>query len=99
MLMDPRSPAGRDAGWRSHLYPAAPSSLLERMWQATFTVDGARRAGAAGDGLLLSRTQPRPKDQPHLTLADDPESDDRRLSGSPAAPVAIRASSPHAPSS
>ncbi|MFJ4036837.1 hypothetical protein ACIPVB_02020 [Microbacterium sp. NPDC090007] len=40
------------------LNPAAPH-LGDRLWQATFSVDGGRRAGAAGDGLLLSRTQPR----------------------------------------
>ena len=45
-------------------------SLVERIWQATFTVDGARRAGAAGDGLMLSRTQPRPADAPDLSLAE-----------------------------
>jgi putative FMN-dependent luciferase-like monooxygenase len=50
------------------LYPANPH-LARRMWQASFTVDGARRAGAAGDGLLLSRTQPRPAHAPDLTLA------------------------------
>ena len=42
----------------------------ERVWQATFTVDGARRAGAAGDGLMLSRTQPRPAERPDLSLAE-----------------------------
>ena len=31
---------------------------------------GARRAGAAGDGLMLSRTQPRPADAPDLSLAE-----------------------------
>jgi len=51
------------------LYPAAPQ-LAERIWQATFTVDGARRAGAAGDGLLLSRTQPRPASAPTLSLPE-----------------------------
>jgi putative FMN-dependent luciferase-like monooxygenase len=40
------------------LYPSSPT-LVDRIWQATFTVDGSRRAGAAGDGLMLSRTQPR----------------------------------------
>lgn len=40
------------------LNPPAPH-LGGRLWQATFSVDGGRRAGAAGDGLLLSRTQPR----------------------------------------
>lgn len=62
--------AGHTLPGGDHLYPAAPASLADRMWQATFTVEGARRAGAAGDGLLLSRTQPRPKDQPNQTLAD-----------------------------
>ncbi|MCM3503049.1 putative FMN-dependent luciferase-like monooxygenase [Microbacterium sp. P26] len=40
------------------LNPAAPH-LGGRLWQATFSVEGGRRAGSAGDGLLLSRTQPR----------------------------------------
>lgn len=40
------------------LNPAAPH-LGGRLWQATFSVEGGRRAGLAGDGLLLSRTQPR----------------------------------------
>ena len=51
------------------LYPNSPT-LLERIWQATFTVEGARRAGIAGDGLMLSRTQPRAPNQPDATLAD-----------------------------
>ncbi|MDQ1593921.1 MAG: hypothetical protein QOH40_477, partial [Arthrobacter pascens] len=40
------------------LYPAAPQ-LLDRLWQATFSVSGGERAGRAGDGVMLSRTQPR----------------------------------------
>ena len=51
------------------LYPSSPT-LVERIWQATFTVAGARRAGAAGDGLMLSRTQPRPPEAPRASLAD-----------------------------
>jgi putative FMN-dependent luciferase-like monooxygenase len=51
------------------LYPQSPG-LADRIWQATFSVEGARRAGEAGDGLMLSRTQPRPKDAPRATLAD-----------------------------
>jgi putative FMN-dependent luciferase-like monooxygenase len=51
------------------LYPNSPT-LVDRIWQATFTVDGARRAGLAGDGLMLSRTQPRNPSQPDATLAD-----------------------------
>ena len=61
--------AGRPLAGGDTLYPANPR-LVDRMWQATFGVDGARRAGAAGDGLMLSRTQPRPPDAPHLSLAE-----------------------------
>jgi putative FMN-dependent luciferase-like monooxygenase len=61
--------AGRPLPGGDRLYPATPH-LVDRIWQATFTVDGARRAGAAGDGLMLSRAQPRPADAPHLSLAD-----------------------------
>lgn len=49
------------------LYPADPS-LADRIWQATFSAEGGRIAGAAGDGLLLSRTQPRPDDRPDMTI-------------------------------
>jgi putative FMN-dependent luciferase-like monooxygenase len=62
--------AGRPLpGGGDRLYPTNPS-LVERLWQATFSVDGARRAGAAGDGLMLSRTQPRPPDAPRRPLAE-----------------------------
>jgi putative FMN-dependent luciferase-like monooxygenase len=56
-------------GGRNRLYPAA-SDLPDRIWQASFSVSGATRAGQAGDGLMLSRTQPRPPDRPDATLAD-----------------------------
>ena len=61
--------AGRPLPGGDRLYPANPR-LVERVWQATLTVDGARRAGAAGDGLMLSRTQPRPANAPGLSLAE-----------------------------
>jgi len=61
--------AGRPLLGGDRLYPPNPN-LVDRVWQATFNVDGARRAGAAGDGLMLSRTQPRPADRPHLLLSD-----------------------------
>lgn len=51
------------------LYPSSPT-LVDRVWQATFTVSGARRAGLAGDGLMLSRTQPRSPEAPQASLAD-----------------------------
>ena len=61
--------AGRPLLGGDRLYPPNPG-LADRVWQATFTVEGARRAGAAGDGLMLSRTQPRPAEAPHLSLPD-----------------------------
>jgi putative FMN-dependent luciferase-like monooxygenase len=62
--------AGRPLpGGVDRLYPPNPS-LGDRVWQATFSVDGARRAGAAGDGLMLSRTQPRPANAPDLSLVE-----------------------------
>lgn len=51
----------------NHLYPSS-KSILDRIWQATFSVEGGRRAGEAGDGLLLSRTQPRPANTPNAPL-------------------------------
>ena len=51
--------AGGDIrGTGSVAYPPA-GDLGRRIWQATFSAGGAVAAGAAGDGLLLSRTQPR----------------------------------------
>ncbi len=65
----------RDA-WAGHalpggnrLYPNAPH-LLDMIWLATFSVGGARLAGLSGDGLMLSRTQPRPAESPDATLDD-----------------------------
>jgi len=61
--------AGRPLPGGDRLYPVNPP-LVDRIWQATFTIEGARRAGAAGDGLLLSRTQPRPASAPKLSLSE-----------------------------
>jgi putative FMN-dependent luciferase-like monooxygenase len=61
--------SGRPLPGGDRLYPSNPG-LVDRVWQATFSVEGARRAGAAGDGLMLSRTQPRPAAAPHLSLPD-----------------------------
>ncbi|MGK9219489.1 MULTISPECIES: putative FMN-dependent luciferase-like monooxygenase [unclassified Microbacterium] len=47
-------------GTASRMYPDG-GDLARRLWQATFSVDGGRRAGERGDGLMLSRTQPRPE--------------------------------------
>ena len=51
------------------LYPTRPS-LLDRIWQATFSAEGSARAGADGDGLMLSRTQPRSKEAPNASLPE-----------------------------
>lgn len=51
------------------VYPVRPE-IDRRIWQATFSVAGAIRAGKVGDGLLLSRTQPRPKEAPGASLAE-----------------------------
>ena len=61
--------AGRSLPGGDRLYPTSPR-LLERIWQASFSVAGGERAGRAGDGLMLSRTQPRTPESPHASLAD-----------------------------
>ncbi|RDI56328.1 putative FMN-dependent luciferase-like monooxygenase [Microvirga subterranea] len=61
--------AGRALEGGDTLYPTAPH-LNDRVWQATFSTWGGIRAGKAGDGLMLSRTQPRPKENPRATLAE-----------------------------
>jgi putative FMN-dependent luciferase-like monooxygenase len=61
--------AGRPLAGGDRLYPARPA-LLDRLWYATFSVHGARRAGALGAGMLLSRTQPRPPHAPDARLAE-----------------------------
>lgn len=61
--------AGQPLPGGDRLYPSSPK-LLDRIWQATFSVAGGERAGRAGDGLMLSRTQPRTPQAPHATLAD-----------------------------
>lgn len=61
--------AGQPLAGGDTLYPAA-RQLLGRIWQATFSVAGGSRAGQAGDGLMLSRTQPRTDEAPDATLAE-----------------------------
>lgn len=64
-----RALRGEALGGGNQLYPPA-GNLDRRVWQATFSVPGGARAGEAGDGLLLSRTQPRPEGRPALPLAE-----------------------------
>ncbi|MCC7370399.1 MAG: LLM class flavin-dependent oxidoreductase [Chloroflexi bacterium] len=42
-------------GTTAVMYPTAPS-LVDRIWEATFSVDGGGRIGKNGSGLLLART-------------------------------------------
>lgn len=58
--------AGRQLAGGDTLYPSG-SQLPGRIWQATFSVSGGTCAGEAGDGLMLSRTQPRPEHAPHAS--------------------------------
>ncbi|MGN8027158.1 putative FMN-dependent luciferase-like monooxygenase [Microbacterium sp. 22242] len=51
------------------LYPAAPG-LLDTLWQATFSPEGATRIGAAGSGLMLSKSQPHTVGSGVTALAD-----------------------------
>ncbi|GGS75003.1 luciferase [Planobispora rosea] len=64
-----RAWSGEDLGGGNRLHPPAPR-LTGAVWEATFSVSGGARAGRAGNGLMLSRTQPRPADRPQLTLAE-----------------------------
>jgi putative FMN-dependent luciferase-like monooxygenase len=58
---------GRALPGGDRLYPLNPG-LADRIWQATFSIEGAQRAGHAGDGLMLSRNQPRPHGPGRLSL-------------------------------
>lgn len=59
--------AGEDLLGGNRLYPNAPH-LLRRFWMATFSPFGGKLAGEKGDGLMLSRTQPRPADNLYASL-------------------------------
>jgi putative FMN-dependent luciferase-like monooxygenase len=59
--------AGRPLPGGDTLYPVNPG-LADRIWQATFSVEGAQRAGRAGDGLMLSRNQPREQGPGRMSL-------------------------------
>lgn len=61
--------AGQPLPGGDRLYPSG-QALLNRFWQATFSAAGGTRAGQAGDGLMLSRTQPRTAEAPKATLAE-----------------------------
>ncbi len=58
---------GQELAGGNRLYPA-PGDLIERIWEATFSVEGGARAGRGGFGLLLSRTQPRAHDDPRSSV-------------------------------
>ena len=58
---------GRPLPGGDSLYPVNPG-LADRIWQAVRSVEGAQRAGRAGDGLMLSRNQPREAGPGRLSL-------------------------------
>jgi len=62
--------SGRPLAGGDRLYPANPA-LADRIWQATFSIEGARRAGRDGDGLMLSRNQPRDPGAPRRLALDE----------------------------
>jgi putative FMN-dependent luciferase-like monooxygenase len=51
------------------LYPPAPQ-LVDTIWEATFSAGGAQRIGSEGNGLMLSRTQPRREYTGHGSAGD-----------------------------
>jgi putative FMN-dependent luciferase-like monooxygenase len=51
------------------LYPPAPD-LVDTLWEATFSAGGAQRIGSEGNGLMLSRTQPRREYTGHGSAGD-----------------------------
>ncbi|MGO3886128.1 MAG: putative FMN-dependent luciferase-like monooxygenase, partial [Mycetocola sp.] len=61
--------SGDSVGGDNRLYPAG-GTLADRIWFATFSAPLAVRAGREGRGLQLSRTQPRPAEQPTAQLWD-----------------------------
>ncbi|MBV9861078.1 MAG: putative FMN-dependent luciferase-like monooxygenase [Alphaproteobacteria bacterium] len=64
-----RAWTGQELPGGDRLYPTN-HGLADRVWQATFSVSGGARAGADGDGIMLSRTQPRPADKPGMTIEE-----------------------------
>ena len=60
-----------EGSWRRQSdVSAGPQVSSTAFGRRRSSVEGGRRAGAAGDGLMLSRTQPRPAEAPHASLAD-----------------------------
>src|SRR5699024_12153693 len=50
--------AGEPLGEAGLVMQPVAEGLSTRIWQATFSENGATRAAQAGDGLMLSRIQP-----------------------------------------
>ena len=65
------------------LYPPAPQ-LAETLWEATFSAGGAARIGAEGNGLMLSRTQPRREYTGRRSAEDQIEITDAHAAALPA---------------
>ncbi|MES2170901.1 MAG: putative FMN-dependent luciferase-like monooxygenase [Actinomycetota bacterium] len=65
------------------LYPPAPE-LAATLWEATFSAAGAERIGQEGNGLMLSRTQPRREYTGRGSAADQVEIVDAHAAALPA---------------
>ncbi len=55
------------------LHPPAPA-LLDTLWEATFSADGAARIGESGFGLMLSKSQPHTAGSGFAALSDSQRS-------------------------
>jgi putative FMN-dependent luciferase-like monooxygenase len=68
------------------LYPPAPR-LVDSIWEATFSASGAARIGGEGNGLMLSRTQPRTSYTGHGSAGDQIAIVDAYFDGLPAGAI------------
>jgi putative FMN-dependent luciferase-like monooxygenase len=76
-------------GTEARMYPTAPT-LVDRIWEATFSVDGGGRIGKNGSGLLLARTSAHSGDPADVVQAPIAEAYIRELEALPAPQPAPR---------
>ena len=72
-------------GTEARMYPTAPL-LVDRIWEATFSVEGGGRIGKHGSGLLLARTSAHSGDPADVVQAPIAEAYLRELEGRGIAP-------------
>jgi putative FMN-dependent luciferase-like monooxygenase len=76
-------------GTAAVMYPTAPT-LPDRIWEATFSVDGGARIGQNGNGLLLARTAAHAQDPADVVQAPIAEAYLRELEARPGPSIAPR---------